>query len=100
MITLISQDGLKAIATDRIEFFLIIDERNKLGKFKLFAKTRINSNTFFDYLSMFEDEDVEVVKKVLRFLVAGGVTAPHSGDKDKYLVVDLPDLYKCGMKAD
>jgi len=84
----VSQDELKAIATDKIDFFVINGERNARGKYSLLAKTPVDSNNFYDYLILFEHEDIALVKAVLASLL---VFLNNSPD-DFILHVDLPNL--------
>ena len=93
---LISQDGLKAIEASKIEFLVIPDIKNFRGNFNLLAKTHVDDNNFYDYLILFEHENIEVVKHVMRFL-ANDEIIPYD-DKTNLLVVDLPNLYRHGMK--
>lgn len=92
----VSQDRLKAIAPDKIGFFVINGERNERGKFNLLAKAPVDSNNFFDYLILFEHEDIEVVKNVMIFLANGQFLIPSEVNT---VVVDLPNLYRCGLPA-
>ena len=85
---LVSQDELKAIAADKIDFFVINGERNARGVFTLLAKTPVDSNNFYDYLILFEHEEITTVKAVLASLL---VFLNYSPD-DFILHVDLPDL--------
>lgn len=95
-ITLISQDGLKAIAYDKIQFFVITKDENTDEKnFFLMAKTPTVNDHFYDYLILFEHEDIAVVKQVMRFLVIGDFTIP--GGNPKLIFVDLQHLYLYGM---
>ena len=94
---LISQDGLKAIDTEKIDFYAILPDRSSNGKFRLFAKTPAVSNNYYDYLILFEHENIEVVKHVMRFL-AINVTFLPVARKNEALFVELPDLYRHGMK--
>lgn len=94
MKTLISQDGLKAIAADKIDFFVIPEDRNQRKNFTLLAKTPKSDNGFYEFLIMFEHEDIEVVKQVMRFLT---VFTTSQNDFD-IVNVDLKDLYERGMK--
>ena len=65
----------------------------------LLAKTPIiNSGNVYDYLIMFEHENVEVVKHVMRFLANGVFLVPHDTEEGNVMIVDLPDLYRHGMK--
>lgn len=84
----VSQDELKAIAADKIDFFVINGERNGRGKFPLLAKTPVDSNNFYDYLILFEHEDIALVKTVLAELLVFLNDSPD----DFILHVDLPDL--------
>lgn len=94
----ISQDRLKAISEDEVKFFAILPER-KNGKFRLFAKTPTVDTNYYDYLILFEHENIEVVKNVMKFLANGIFLIPHDSEKQNVLVVDLPDLYRHGMKT-
>ena len=91
----ISRDGLKAIYADLIDFFTILPERNADGKFRLLAKTP-TQNDFYEFLILFEHEDIDVVKRVMRFLANGQFFFPVDDNSD-LIVVDLPDLYKHGL---
>lgn len=84
----VSQDELKAIATDKIDFFVINGERNGRGKYSLLAKTPVDSNNFYEYLVMFEHEDIALVKTVLANLLVFLNDSPD----DFILHIDLPDL--------
>lgn len=96
-VTLISQDGLKAIAYDKIQFFAITKDDNNGVDFLLLAKPPITAinGTFYDYLILFEHEDISVVKQVMRFLAAGDFTIPEG--EQKLIFVDLQHLYLYGM---
>lgn len=98
-ISLISQDGLKAINYDKIQFFTIQLEKHAadtVDTFSLYAKTPVVNGNFFDYLLLFEHEDISVVKHVMRFLAVGDFTIPEG--EPKLIIVDLPNLYRYGMK--
>lgn len=95
---LISQDGLKAISAADVKFFVISKDRNERGKFNLLAKTPAVSGNYYDYLALFEHENIEVVKHVMRFLANNKVFIPHDAEEKNVLVIDLPDLYRHGMK--
>lgn len=90
----ISQGGLTAIDQKNILFFVISSPNTQEPTFKLLAKTPAADNNFYDYLILFQHENVEVVKHVMRFL-ANGVFL--SIDNSNLLVVDLPDLYQYGL---
>ena len=94
---LISQDGLKAIDASAIKFFVIPKDRNERGNFNLLAKTPDVDGNFYDYLILFEHEDLNVVKHVMRFLGNNTAIIPDD-DQKNILVIDLPDLYRHGMK--
>ena len=97
-ITLISQDGLKAIGYDKIQFFVIPKDRNERGNFNLLAKTpNVEGNNFYEYLILFEHENLAVVNQVMCFLAAGKIFVPYDDDEKNLLFVDLPELYKHGM---
>ncbi|MBR0316188.1 MAG: hypothetical protein IJQ99_04930 [Synergistaceae bacterium] len=95
---LISQDRLKAIPAENIKFFTISPDPDKNGKFYLFAKPPTTRNDYYDYLILFEHENLNVVKEVMMFLANGIWLIPYDDDNQNLLVVDLPDLYKHGMK--
>ena len=94
---IVSQDGLKAISAQKVDFLVVHSEKNSSGKFNLLAKTPTRDNNFYDYLIMFEHENIEVVKHVMRFLAGNQIVVPRD-DTSNLLVVDLPDLYAHGMK--
>lgn len=95
-IKLISQDGLKAIDYDKIQFFVIPEDRNERGNFNLLAKTpNVGANTFYEYLILFEHENLFVVSQVMCFLAAGKFIM-HDSD-EPLIFVDLPNLYLYGM---
>ena len=94
---LISQDGLKAIPYDNIEFFTISPDPDKNGNFLLFAKPPTQRNDYYDYLILFENKNINIVKAVMRFLAHGCFFSPLNDDN--VMVVDFPDLYKHGMKS-
>ena len=96
---LISQDRLKAIPAENINFFTISPDPDKNGKFYLFAKPPTTRNDYYDYLILFEHENLNVVKEVMMFLANGIWLIPYDDDNQNLLVVDLPDLYKHGMKT-
>lgn len=95
---LISQDGLKAISAADVKFFVIPKDRNERGKFNLLTKTPAVSGNYYDYLILFEHENIEVVKHVMRFLANDEVFIPYDAEEKNVLVIDLPDLYRHGMK--
>ena len=95
---LISQDGLKAIDASAIKFLVVLPDKNQRGNFSLVAKTPICTENFYDYLILFEHEDLNVVKHVLRFLASDKIFIPHDAEDTNIIVVDLPDLYRHGMK--
>lgn len=68
---LISQDGLKAIDADRVEFFAILPQPNPDGKFQLFVRTPTPQNSYYEYLILFAHEDIDIVKRVM--LRGGGL---------------------------
>ena len=95
-ITLISQDGLKAIGYDKIQFFVITEDRNERGKFNLLAKTpNVEGNNPYEYLILFEHEHLAVVNQVMCFLAAGDFTIPKHCEP--LIFVDLQNLYLYGM---
>ena len=95
-ITLISQDGLKAIAYDKIQFFVIPKGRNERGNFMLTAKTpNVEGNNHYEYLILFEHESLAVVNQVMCFLAAGDFTIPKYSES--LIFVDLQNLYLYGM---
>lgn len=98
MLMLISQDRLKAIPFSQIQFFVIMPECGIDGKFKLLAKSPTTENNFYDYLILFKHEDIEVVKQVMQFLAKGKFLTPYNDDEKNIIIVDLPELYKIGMK--
>ena len=94
MLMLISQSGLTAIDATQIQFYVIDTNADGGGTFKLLAKTPTVENNFYEYLILFEHEDIEVVKATLEFLLVFQL-ACHD---DFVLNVDLPNLYNLGMK--
>lgn len=92
---LISQDKLKAIDAKLIQFYVIDPNADGGGTFKLLAKTPTVGNNFYDYLILFEHEDIKVVKATLEFLLAFQL-ACHD---DFILHVDLNTLCKLGMNV-
>ncbi len=95
-VTLISQDGLKAIAYDKIQFFVITKDENTDEKnFLLMAKTPTGNGNFYDYLILFKHEDIAVVKQVMCFLAVGNFTILEG--EQKLIFVDLQHLYLYGM---
>lgn len=97
--TFLSQSGLTAIDEDKIQFFAIDPQADGGGTFKLLTKTPVVQNNFYEYLILFEHEDIEVVKHVMRFLANRQFTPRNVLREHKnILVVDLPDLYDYGMK--
>lgn len=97
MLILLSQDGLKAIDASRIDFYYILPERNVRRKFVLQAKSPKSpaENGYYDFLNLFEHEDVEVVKAAMKILI----TAQMTCTRDFIMIIDLPNLYKVGMKV-
>lgn len=94
----ISQDRMKAIEASAIKFFVIPKDRNGRGNFNLLAKSPdVDSGNFYDYLILFEHKDLNVVMHVMNFL-SNGTIIIDSKDKKNILVIDLPDLYRHGMK--
>lgn len=99
MLMLISQDGLKAIDTNKIDFYYIIASNNDYSKNRLMAKAPKfpAEEGYYDFLILFEHEDIDVVKRVMRFLANGQFFFP-ADDNSNLIVVDLPDLYKHGLQ--
>lgn len=94
---LISQDGLKAIDSKRIDFLSIFPDKNSDGNFSLFVKTTIPYGPY-ENIILFEHENIELVKHVMRFIANGIFFFPRDDDDNNLLHVDLPELYKYGMK--
>ena len=91
---LISQDKLKAIEFEKIGFFVVNDSQNMRGNYNLLAKTPKFDGGFYEYLILFEHENIEVLKDVMRFFPAFQLAMP-----DNFILhVDLPTLYNCAMK--
>ena len=92
---LISQDGLKAIPVDKIEFYYIAPTKNQRGNYLLQVKSPKMPalEGYYDFLNMFEHEDVEVVKKVMRFLVY----LQNSTKESLVVDVNLPQLNRFGF---
>ena len=97
MATLISQDGLKAIDIAKIDFYYIPPDKNIRGKYCFQAKSAKSpaENGYYDFLNLFEHENIETVKAVMKFLVAFQFSCPD----DYILQVDLPELARLGMKG-
>lgn len=96
MLMLISQDRLKAIDTDKIDFYYIVPNKNQHDKYMLQAKSPKSpaENGYYDFLNLFEHEDIEVVKEVLRFLVY----LKNSLNGQSLIVdVDIPNLKRFGF---
>lgn len=90
---------MKAIAANEIKFFVIPKDRNERGNFYLLAKTPyVAESNFYEYLILFEHEDLNVVNHVMRFIGNGTFFIPDDDDEKNILVIDLPDLYRHGMK--
>ena len=96
----ISQDRMKAIESSAIKFFVIPKDRNERGNFILLAKSPdVANGNFYDYLILFEHEDLNVVNHVMRFLASGKILIPYNDKREQnILVIDLPELYRHGMK--
>lgn len=94
MLLMVSQDRLKAIDAKLIQFYVIDPNADGGGTFKLLAKTPTVRNNFYDYLILFEHENIEVVKATLEFLLAFQLACPD----DFILNIELPNLYNLGMK--
>ena len=89
---------MKAIAANEIKFFVIPKDRNERGNFYLLAKTPyVAESNFYEYLILFEHGDLNVVKHVMRFIGNGTFFIPDDDEKN-IMVIDLPDLYRHGMK--
>ena len=48
---------------------------------------------------MFRHKNLKVVRNVMKFLANGRFLIPHDSDSENLLIVDLPSLYKHGMKS-
>ncbi|MBR0288979.1 MAG: hypothetical protein IJQ82_08380 [Selenomonadaceae bacterium] len=99
---LISQDGRKAINTDKIEFYYIPQgkENDSDGiKYSLYAKLPTLDDTLCQLIRLFRHKDLNIVKNVMKFLANGQFLILHDSDSKNLLVVDLPSLYKHGMKS-
>ena len=94
----LSQDGLKAIDENIIQFFVIAPKADSGGTFKLLAKSPVDTGEFYEYLILFKHENIEVVKHVMRFLANGKFIIPDGTEEKNLLIVDLPSLYEYGMK--
>lgn len=100
---LISQDKLKAIDIDKIAFYYIPKntENDSDGvKYSLYAKTPFINGEFYDLIRLFRHKNLNVVKNVMRFLANGQFLIPYADGNKNILVVDLPELYKHGMKTE
>ena len=98
---LISQDGYKAIDTSKVAFYYIPrDKENDSDgiKYSLYAKSPTLNGDFYDLIRLFRHKNLDLVKNVMRFLANGNFLIPHD-DNQNLLIVDLPDLYKHGMKS-
>ena len=98
MLMLISQDGLKAIDADKIDFYYIMSNKNQRDRYTLQAKSPKfpAENGYYDFLNLFEHEDIKVVKKVLRFLVY----LKNSLNGQSLIVdVDIPKLKRFGFNC-
>lgn len=71
----ITQDGLKAIAPEEIQFYFI-KTGSELNT--LMAKPKnCDPSSPYQVLKMFEDENLETVKKVMLFLTRAKNLVPH-----------------------
>lgn len=97
MLFLISHDHLKAVDARNIDFYYISPDKNFRGKFALLAKTQKSpaEDGCYDFLILFEHEDIQIVKATMKFLLAFQIACPD----DFILHVDLDSLYKLGMKV-
>lgn len=95
---LTSQNRMNAIDVNSITFFVIPPDKSKSGNFMLMAKTPYVNDNFYDYLILFEHENLNVVKHVMRFLTSDTIRIPHDDEDKNSIVVDLPNLYRYGMK--
>lgn len=95
---LLSQDGLKAISASRVDFLVIPKDRNERGNFNLLVKTPTVSGNFYEYMVMFEHENLEVVKHVMHFLIGDTISIPNDAENKTVISIDIPNLYRYGMK--
>lgn len=95
---LTSQNRMNAIDVNSITFFVIPPDKSNCGNFMLMAKTPYVNSNFYDYLILFEHENLNVVKHVMSFLTSDTIRIPHDDEDKNSIVVDLPNLYRYGMK--
>ena len=94
---LVSQDGQKAIDSADVLAYYVYPFRADAEEYQLLAEPRRNyADDFFGTLILFRDKNLEVVKRVMRFLVRGIFFFPH-GEAGEVIEVNLPDLYLHGM---